>query len=173
MSRVSWLQELIGVADTEEQKEEWKRDPLKYHQYHKMVELELNQRYRLVLRNSRESDEANSFAYKEMSTKLRGNKRLMDAMIPKNFNVACRRPTPGNGYLEALVAEKTTCFTEQIESITENGFTMHGQEYLVDVIICATGFVSTHHIHLLWRCLIMCRTLPTAHASLSSALTAR
>ena len=109
-----------------------------------MVELELNGRYKLVLRNSNESDEANAFAYKEMSTKLGGDKRLMDAMIPKNFNVACRRPTPGNGYLEALVAEKTTCFTEQVETITEEGFTMHGKEYPVDVIICATGFDTSY-----------------------------
>lgn len=81
------------------------------------------------------------FAYKEMRTKLDHNARLMDKMIPKNFNVACRRPTPGNGYLEALIAEKTTVFTENINAITPKGFTTQdGTEYEVDVIICATGF---------------------------------
>lgn len=76
-----------------------------------------------------------------MSEKLGHNPRLMDRMIPKNFNVGCRRPTPGNGYLESLVAEKTTCFTDEIGGITPKGFlTSSGEEIEVDVIICATGF---------------------------------
>ena len=67
--------------------------------------------------------------------------RLIDKIIPKDFNVGCRRPTPGEGYLEALVAPKTTVFTETIGKITPNGFTdSEGKEYECDVIICATGF---------------------------------
>lgn len=50
----------IKFSDSEEQKEEWRRDPEKYRAYRKMVEEELNQRYKLVLRNSHESDEANA-----------------------------------------------------------------------------------------------------------------
>jgi len=65
----------------------------------------------------------------------------MDRMIPKDFNVACRRPTPGNGYLEALIGEKTTCYTDNIKAITPSGFVAaDGTEVEVDVIICATGF---------------------------------
>lgn len=76
-----------------------------------------------------------------MRKKLGNDERLMDRMIPKNFNVACRRPTPGNGYLEALTGEKTTCYTENISAITPTGFrTADGTEVEVDVIICATGF---------------------------------
>ena len=85
------------------------------------------------------------FAYQEMKTKLKGDPRLMDKMIPKNFNVGCRRPTPGNGYLEALIDEKTTCFTETIGNITETGFTTtDGAHHEVDVIICATGFDTSY-----------------------------
>lgn len=80
-----------------------------------------------------------------MVTKLNNDERLVDKIVPKNFNVGCRRPTPGNGYLEALVSEKTTCFTESIHSITPDGFTdQQGNEYQVDVIICATGFDTSH-----------------------------
>ena len=77
-----------------------------------------------------------------MSTKLAAKPELRDVIIPKNFNVACRRPTPGNGYLEALASEKTTVFTGNIQSITERGFidAGTGEEYEVDCIICATGF---------------------------------
>lgn len=34
-------------------------------------------------------------AYVEMKTRLSNNEELMDAIIPKNFNVGCRRPTVG------------------------------------------------------------------------------
>lgn len=80
-----------------------------------------------------------------MKRKLGGDPLLVDKIIPKNFNVGCRRPTPGNGYLEALAAEKTTVFTETVKSITETGFTDHeGNHYDCDVIICATGFDTSY-----------------------------
>ncbi|KAF2100019.1 FAD/NAD(P)-binding domain-containing protein [Rhizodiscina lignyota] len=130
---------------SEEQKAEWSRDPEKYRAYRKMVEQELNQRFKLVLRNSHESDEANAFAYHEMKTKMGGNTRLMDAIIPKDFNVGCRRPTPGNGYLEALIGDKSTVFTEEIECIKPHSIvTSSGAEVEVDVIICATGFDTSY-----------------------------
>lgn len=76
-----------------------------------------------------------------MSTKLGGDPRLIDKIIPKNFNPGCRRPTPAPGYLESLVADNATIFTDPIGRITETGFLDHeGKSYDVDVIICATGF---------------------------------
>lgn len=86
------------------------------------------------------------YAYKEMSTKLADKPEIRDAMIPDNFNVACRRPTPGNGYLDALVGDKTTVFTRNIQTITERGVidSATGQEHEVDVIICATGFDTSY-----------------------------
>ncbi|EEH46643.2 uncharacterized protein PADG_02741 [Paracoccidioides brasiliensis Pb18] len=126
---------------TEEQKEEWRRDPEKYRKYRKMIEDELTRRFRFALRNSKESEDANEYAYNDMSKKLGNNQHLKEKIIPKDFNVGCRRPTPGDGYLEALVGEKTSCYTEQIGGITPKGFlTADGTEVEVDIIICATGF---------------------------------
>ncbi|KAJ5808608.1 hypothetical protein N7474_009877 [Penicillium riverlandense] len=126
---------------SEEQKAEWRRHPEKYREYRKVIEDEINLRFKGVLRNTAESHNGNEFSYKEMYRKLNGDPRLVDKIIPKDFNVGCRRPTPGNGYLEALVGEKTTTFTETISCITPKGFKDHtGQEYECDVIICATGF---------------------------------
>lgn len=80
-----------------------------------------------------------------MKRKLGGDPRLVDKIIPKTFNVGCRRPTPGNGYLEALVGDKTTVFTETIAGITPTGFKdQEGKEYECDVIICATGFDTSY-----------------------------
>ena len=51
---------LIIVADTPEQKSDFDFDREKYHRYKKCVEHELNQRFKLALRNTAESDEANA-----------------------------------------------------------------------------------------------------------------
>lgn len=60
-SKKSLLQLLtMALLDSEEQKEEWRRDPEKYRVYRKMIEHELNVRFRFALRNSKESDEANA-----------------------------------------------------------------------------------------------------------------
>jgi hypothetical protein len=84
---------------------------------------------------------AREYADAEMRKKLNNNPRLIEKMIPKNFNPGCRRPTPAPGYLEALVSDNTTTFTDPIGSITETGFIDHdGKPHDVDVIICATGF---------------------------------
>ena len=48
----------------------------------------------------------------------------------------CRRPTPGNGFLEALCAENTDAITCPIEKITETGVvTTDGKLHEVDVYI--------------------------------------
>lgn len=76
-----------------------------------------------------------------MRRKLKGNKEISEALIPKSFAVGCRRPTPGEGFLEALVAPITTVHTKQMQRVTETGFIAHdGTPTDVDVIICATGF---------------------------------
>lgn len=106
-----------------------------------MIESELNQRFKFILKNTPEAKMAVDFAANEMATKLDGNEKLCDAMIPKNFGVGCRRPTPGNGFLEALNRENVHVYTSLMREITPKGFVdSDGSEVEVDVIICATGF---------------------------------
>jgi hypothetical protein len=94
-----------------------------------------------------------------MTRKLAGRQELVDQLIPTNFNVGCRRPTPGNGmysklsqkflladtglgFLEALTSNKTTVYTGEIPQVTETGFVdKSGAHHEVDIIICATGLV--------------------------------
>ena len=74
-----------------------------------------------------------------MAEKLRGS-NLQDKIIP-TWSVGCRRITPGVGYLEALVHEKTHVVTHGVKEITPTGcISEDGKEYPVNVIICATGF---------------------------------
>ncbi|CAK7223816.1 hypothetical protein SEUCBS140593_005359 [Sporothrix eucalyptigena] len=131
---------------TKEQMNAFDADREQYQRYKKTIENELNKRFRLVLRNTRDSDEANAYAYKEMTTKLAGKPDIIKVILPTDFNVACRRPTPGNGYLEALADDKTTFFTSSIQAITERGIidSATGVECELDVIICATGFDTSY-----------------------------
>ncbi len=79
-----------------------------------------------------------------MKRKLKGNQRLMDAIIPKNFPIGCRRPTPGEEFLESLIAPNTTVYTDKVNKVTETGFVdPEGAEHKVDAIVCATGFDTT------------------------------
>ncbi|KAJ4290394.1 hypothetical protein N0V90_010610 [Kalmusia sp. IMI 367209] len=126
---------------SEEQLQYLTQNPHKYLEYRKQIENELNQRFKFILKGSEAATKARDYAYNEMTSKLNNNPRLIDKMIPKNFNPGCRRPTPAPGYLESLVAENATIFTDPIDSITETGFVDHeGKRHDVDVIICATGF---------------------------------
>ncbi|EXJ65479.1 hypothetical protein A1O7_01820 [Cladophialophora yegresii CBS 114405] len=127
---------------SEEQKQEFKRDPEGYRSYRKKVESELNIRFKNILRHTAEAEETRKFSLAEMSRRLAYNEELIQHIIPKDFNVGCRRPTPGSGYLEALVAPKTKVYFQDVHCITPNGFKpqSNSPEQTVDVIICATGF---------------------------------
>ena len=130
-----------NFAYTPEQLKYLEKNPKKYLEYRKQIENELNQRFKFIIKGSEEARLAREFSFEQMRRKLKYDERLCEKIIPKNFNPGCRRPTPAPGYLEALVAENATIFTDPIGHITEKGFVDHeGQEHEVDVIICATGF---------------------------------
>ncbi|KIW85166.1 hypothetical protein Z517_00556 [Fonsecaea pedrosoi CBS 271.37] len=127
---------------TEEQKAEFAANPAKYLHYRKMVEEELNQRFKFIINGSEEQAEALAFARQEMAKKLSGRKDLIEKMVPTNYAVGCRRPTPGNGYLECLTNdEKCEVTFSPIQEITEDSIiTTDGKERKIDVLVCATGF---------------------------------
>ncbi|CAI7674093.1 unnamed protein product [Penicillium viridicatum] len=125
----------------EKQKEILRNDPQKYLAYRKKIESELNSRFRFILNGSEEQANARAYAEKDMRSKLADHPEIADSIVPKDFAVGCRRPTPGNGYLEALCSENTSVVSQSIEEITPKGIkTADGVEHEVDAIVCATGF---------------------------------
>jgi cation diffusion facilitator CzcD-associated flavoprotein CzcO len=75
-----------------------------------------------------------------MKTKLRPNSPLAEFIIPK-FAVGCRRPTPGNGYLEPLTKGNVRAVTYEIAEVVPEGIvTAVGELIKIDVFICVTGF---------------------------------
>ncbi|KAE8146657.1 hypothetical protein BDV25DRAFT_162063 [Aspergillus avenaceus] len=126
---------------TERQKETFRSDPQKYLAYRKKIESELNTRFRFILNGSQEQANARALTEQDMRARLATRPEVAEHIIPKDFSVGCRRPTPGNGYLEALCAKNTTVITQSIEEITPSGVkTTDGTDHELDVIICATGF---------------------------------
>lgn len=76
-----------------------------------------------------------------MRTRLAKKPEVADVIVPTNFAVGCRRPTPDAGYLEALCKENVTVISDDIQDFTSKGIkTVDGTEHEFDVIICATGF---------------------------------
>lgn len=80
------------------------------------------------------------FALNEMKTKLNHDERLLNRIVP-DFAVGCRRPTPGNGYLESLTKPNVRVITNDIKMIVPDGIVLSTGELIkVDALICATGF---------------------------------
>lgn len=126
---------------TEEQREIFRNDPKKYLTYRKNIESDLNKRFRSVLRDSEEQKESREFAEGEMKGKLASKPEIAERVIPQDFGVGCRRPTPGNGFLEALCDPKTELVFNDIDEITETGVrTRDGVQHDFDILVCATGF---------------------------------
>lgn len=98
-----------------------------------------------IIKDSPEQEEARRYSTAEMKTKLDNDERLIQKMIP-DFAVGCRRPTPGNGYLEALTKPNVRVVTDEIKRVTKDGILlMTGETVKVDVFICATGFDISFH----------------------------
>ncbi|KAF9040388.1 FAD/NAD-P-binding domain-containing protein [Hymenopellis radicata] len=118
---------------TEEQKKLFAEDPKHALKYRKMIESELNQRFKFIVLGTPEQKAALEYANKDMRARLNNDERLIEAIVPKDFVVGCRRPTPGKGYLESLIEPNVQVFTKMFQRITEKGFIdADGKEHEVD-----------------------------------------
>ncbi|KAI8686810.1 hypothetical protein NCS56_00342300 [Fusarium sp. Ph1] len=79
-----------------------------------------------------------------MRQRLKGHEEICERLIP-NFEVGCRRVSPGHGYLEALIEPNSTAVFDGIKCINQSGILdNNGVQHDVDVIVCATGFDVSH-----------------------------
>lgn len=79
-----------------------------------------------------------------MKARLANKPELFDELLP-SFPPACRRLTPGPGYLEALTDPKVDMIKSEIVKVDETGVvTADGQHRPVDMLVCATGFDTSH-----------------------------
>ena len=75
-----------------------------------------------------------------MRDRLAHRDDLKERIIPA-WSPGCRRLTPGDGYLEALIQDNVHCEFDDIASVDATGlWTTTGKHIEVDILACATGF---------------------------------
>lgn len=138
----TWVSPVQGLEQhvfSESEKLEFAAKPGVLLEYRKSVERGLNGQFGIFLKNTNINNETEAYFREQMAEKL-GNKTLQEQLIP-DWHVGCRRLTPGVGYLEALGKPNVHTVYGEINEITERGCLCDdGNEYPVDVLICATGF---------------------------------
>ncbi|QPC60765.1 hypothetical protein HYE67_002996 [Fusarium culmorum] len=81
---------------------------------------------------------------KLMRERLQDNEEICSKLIP-DFEVGCRRVSPGNGYLESLIKPNTKAIFDGIKCVNESGILDNNNiQHDFDIIICATGFDVSH-----------------------------
>ncbi|EMD35979.1 hypothetical protein CERSUDRAFT_115926 [Gelatoporia subvermispora B] len=119
------------------------KDPVYYKQFRHDLEADLNGAHPATLRDSPMQEGARKDFRESMLKKLAKKPWIADHLIP-DFAVACRRLTPGPGYLEALCEDNVDFVSTHIKRITPTGIeTVDGKHEELDVIICATGYDTT------------------------------
>jgi len=138
----TWVSPVQGLEQhvfSEHEKYEFATKPGALTEYRRNIERGLNGQFGIFLKDSNVNSETEAYFRQQMTEKLH-NSYLEEKLIP-NWHVGCRRLTPGVGYLEALGKDNVETVYGEINEITEQGCRCdNGQEYPVDVLICATGF---------------------------------
>lgn len=127
---------------TEEQKIQFKKQPESHLEYRKAIERPANGFFPLFLADSDAQKQAFEHFQQGMKSAI-PDPDLQDKLTPQ-WNVGCRRLTPGVGYLDSLADSKSSVVYGEISRINPKGpVTEDGREHAVDVLICATGFDTT------------------------------
>ncbi|KAF2500039.1 FAD/NAD(P)-binding domain-containing protein [Lophium mytilinum] len=141
----TWVAPPIGQgykAYSVEERAKFATDPAFHLQTRKEIEQGMNSAFAIFHAGSEMQKMTRQHMLNEMQTKL-NNKELEKLLIPE-WSVGCRRLTPGTNYLESLSDPNVKVVYGEIEKITEKGpIVDDGNEYPVDVLICATGFDTT------------------------------
>ena len=125
---------------TEEEKNDWVKDPVSYLAFRKKIEAELQGGHIVTMRGSEAQKTAREEFTQTMQKRLSKKPQVADHLVP-NFPPLCKRLTPGPGYLESLTAENVDVIPTQISHVTSTGITTtDGIHRTVDAIVCATGF---------------------------------
>lgn len=129
---------------TDAEKQEFTENPESLKQYRKGLQQSTNRGFELYVKGSQAQEEAYKATAQAMLDRLGGDQDLASRLVP-DWEVGCRRATPGPGYLEAFTRDNVSLVTDGIERITASGVrTDGGEEFDLDAIVCATGFDVSH-----------------------------
>jgi cation diffusion facilitator CzcD-associated flavoprotein CzcO len=126
---------------TEADIKKFKEDPEYHLEFRKKIEAEINSLFGMYQQNSELQNQFKDVITKEMQRRMGpGHEKLKEFISPK-WSVGCRRISPGDGFLEALVQDNVTPVFDGIERVVPEGIkTRDGKIHKLDAIVCATGF---------------------------------
>lgn len=125
---------------TEKDKERFRRDPEYFLRFRKEIEAEINILFGMYMQGSDLSKSFQKVITEEMRRRIGPEQeKLLEFIVPK-WSVGCRRVSPADGYLEALVADNVEPVYGEIDRISEKGVLVAGHDHEVDILVCATGF---------------------------------
>lgn len=126
---------------TEEDKQRFRDDPEYHLMFRKRIEAEINSLFGMYKQGSDMSHMFRQLITDEMNRRMGpGNEKLKEFIIPK-WSPGCRRISPGDGYLEALVKPNVQPVFGGIKKIVPEGImTEDGEVHKFDILVCATGF---------------------------------
>ena len=129
---------------SEEEKKRFRENPGELKAYRKNIQAGSNRSFDMFVKHSEAQRRGREQTADMMKEKLRGDSELAAKLTP-DWEVGCRRATPGPGYLEAFTRDNVSLVTDSIEEIQESGIrTTDGRSHEFDAIICATGFDVSH-----------------------------
>ena len=126
---------------TEADKKKFNTDPAYLLQFRKKIEAEINSLFGMYQQGSETSNKFREVITNEMNRRMGpGNEELKKFIIPK-WSPGCRRISPGDGYLEALVKDNVQpVFGNIVKVVPEGIVTEDGKVHKMDILVCATGF---------------------------------
>lgn len=129
---------------SEEEKRKFRENPEELKKYRKEIQAGSNRAFDMFTKGSKAQIAGKKATADQMKAKLSNDEELAKRLIP-DYEVGCRRATPGPGYLEAFTRDDVSLVTERIEKIEPKGIrTSGGTLYECDAIVCATGFNVSH-----------------------------
>ena len=126
---------------TAAEKQRFRDDPEFHLQFRKGIEAEINGLFGMYRQGSELSQQFRQVITDEMNRRMGpGHEELKNFIIPK-WSPGCRRISPGDGFLEALVQPNVQPVMKGIEKVVPEGIqTVDGEVHKMDVLVCATGF---------------------------------
>lgn len=122
--------------------ERFVNDPQYYYEYRKDLEVKTATGFRAMFNGSPHREMLRAATLDHMGKQIT-DKKLLNMLTP-NFEIGCRRYTPGDHYLKALQQPNVKATTSPILRLAEHGVVTSEGLDEVDVVICATGFDTTY-----------------------------
>ncbi|EMC92455.1 hypothetical protein BAUCODRAFT_38521 [Baudoinia panamericana UAMH 10762] len=132
---------------TEKERQRFRDDPDYHLKYRKRIESGFAAGWGMFMRGSELNVRFKQIVQEQMRSRLGDREDLKSKIVP-SWSPGCRRLTPGEGYLEALIRENVTCNFNDITRVNSTGIrTAAGDQIDVDILACATGFYVQYTPH--------------------------